>query len=82
MRLLRTIVFLTITLMLLLFVRTDQAQQQYPPVWTDIMNLTGYSNMASGNSYSLGNGTQCNVFNTDIGGVQSLSCTPSPNTLV
>jgi hypothetical protein len=80
MKLPKVVVFLAMALVMLSLVNVSKAQQ-YPPVWTDIMNMTGDTNMASGNSYALGNGTQNNVLNTDLAGIVNLSGTPTPNTL-
>jgi len=49
------------------------AQQYPPPVWIDILNLTGQSDDASGNYYRTG---QAAVLNTDLAGI-----TPVANTL-
>lgn len=53
------------------FTSLAEAQQpQYPPVWTDILNLPGYSNMASGNFFSLANGSALQTAdNIDLSGI-------------
>jgi hypothetical protein len=70
----RTIALSTVALALLAAANLANAQQ-YPPVWTDILNLTNESNMASGNYYDAG-GSQAPILNTDLAGIL-----PTANTL-
>jgi hypothetical protein len=78
MKLSREVVLLTMALALL-FVANVANAQQYPPVWTDILNQQGEwpPTMASGNYYALGNDSVLySGVNTDLAGI-----TPNPNTL-
>jgi hypothetical protein len=52
--------------------------QQYPPVWTDIMNMPNQSNMASGNYYPVGSG-QPAILNTDITAIGNTLSMPQSN---
>ncbi|HEY6351089.1 MAG TPA: hypothetical protein VI636_16925 [Candidatus Angelobacter sp.] len=59
----------------LLFVTAGASAQQYPPVWTDIMNMQSFTSMASGNYYAMGNNMTEALLNTDLTGM------PTPDTL-
>src|SRR5579872_4053082 len=59
----------------LLFVTNVANAQQFPPVWTDVMNTVNNTNAASGNYYPLGSTSQHIILNTDLASL------PTPNTL-
>ena len=68
MRLSRLIVSLMTALVVLLVINVARAQAQ--PVWTDVLNLTGFGNIASGTYWRIGPSPQPGaLFNTNLAAI-------------